>query len=385
MPTPVSAPAGSPQGSVPDEDSLLDLDLDLHTSRLSLLNAVHDLILVLDQECRVVTANKAMLEFLGNPDIKTLTGRRPGDIFQCTSHLEYLNQGGCGVSPACGSCGLVKAFAEATEGLSGQRDYRMLRSPASLKSAQAAEFKVRTSVIELDGRPLIVAALVDQTREKHRRSMERIFFHDVLNTMGGLLGLTECLQAEAPEAMQPDISLFQSALDAVMDEVLGQKALIEAESGELAPVFSPVDLGIALHVLAKTYARQPLAQAKEIRVETEGDLRVVTDPTLVRRVLSNLLKNALEAESPPCAVTLSAREQGREVRVSVHNPCAMNEQAKVEVFHRCYTSKGYGRGLGTYSVKLLCERYLQAKVGFSSSRDQGTTFWVLLPKEVEEA
>jgi len=38
-----------------------------------------------------------------------------------------------------------------------------------------------------------------------------------------------------------------------------------------------------------------------------------------------------------------------------------------------------GRGLGTYSMKLLSERYLEGCVGFTSSAKHGTTFTARYP------
>ncbi len=43
----------------------------------------------------------------------------------------------------------------------------------------------------------------------------------------------------------------------------------------------------------------------------------------------------------------------------VHNHAVMPESVQRQVFQRSFTTKGRGRGLGTYSVKLLTERYLE--------------------------
>jgi signal transduction histidine kinase len=49
------------------------------------------------------------------------------------------------------------------------------------------------------------------------------------------------------------------------------------------------------------------------------------------------------------------------------------------MFQRSFSTKGAGRGLGSYSVKLLSERYLNGKVSFTSSEDEGTTFIARYP------
>ena len=68
-------------------------------------------------------------------------------------------------------------------------------------------------------------------------------------------------------------------------------------------------------------------------------------------------------------------EQGRAV-FWVSNPEVMPESVRLQVFKRSFSTKGHDRGLGTYSIKLLTENYLDGEVGFTSEAPEGTTFWV---------
>lgn len=63
----------------------------------------------------------------------------------------------------------------------------------------------------------------------------------------------------------------------------------------------------------------------------------------------------------------------------VHNPTVMPRKVQLQVFQRSFSTKGKGRGLGTYSVKFLSERYLQGQVFFASTPETGTTFTVHYP------
>ncbi len=60
----------------------------------------------------------------------------------------------------------------------------------------------------------------------------------------------------------------------------------------------------------------------------------------------------------------------------VYNKTVMTESVKLQVFQRSFSTKGKGRGIGTYSVKLFVERYLKGKVAFVSEEGKGTTFSV---------
>lgn len=51
----------------------------------------------------------------------------------------------------------------------------------------------------------------------------------------------------------------------------------------------------------------------------------------------------------------------------------------LQIFQRSFSTKGGGRGIGTYSVKLLTENYLQGRVAFVSTAEAGTTFTATYP------
>jgi signal transduction histidine kinase len=106
---------------------------------------------------------------------------------------------------------------------------------------------------------------------------------------------------------------------------------------------------------------------------------VVTDRALLGRVIGNMLKNALEASRPGEAVTAGCERQVGQVRFWVHNSAVMPRSTQLQLFQRSFSTKGAGRGLGTYSIKLLGERYLGGRVVFSSVEGQGTTFTLVLP------
>ena len=117
--------------------------------------------------------------------------------------------------------------------------------------------------------------------------------------------------------------------------------------------------------------------------ENPGDIIISVDPILLKRILINMVKNALEASLPGQEVKIGAKidVENNLIRIWVHNQTFIPENVKLQIFHRSFSTKGEDRGLGTYSIKLLGERYLKGSVGFNSNENEGTTFWVDLPLE----
>jgi signal transduction histidine kinase len=95
-----------------------------------------------------------------------------------------------------------------------------------------------------------------------------------------------------------------------------------------------------------------------------------------------MTRNALEASQPGDIIRISCREVGHEVEFRVHNPAVMAETVQLQVFQRSFSTKGVGRGLGTYSMKLLSERYLRGTVTFESMDGRGTSFIARYPKKL---
>ena len=108
-----------------------------------------------------------------------------------------------------------------------------------------------------------------------------------------------------------------------------------------------------------------------------------SDGRLLARVLGNLIKNALEASTRGQTVTAWDQE-GAMPSFFIHNESVMSDAVRHQMFQRSFTTKsGVGHGLGTYSVKLLTENYLDGTVEFNSTEQDGTTFIVRLPARLD--
>ena len=66
----------------------------------------------------------------------------------------------------------------------------------------------------------------------------------------------------------------------------------------------------------------------------------------------------------------------------VQNPGVILPDVAAQIFHRSFSTKGgYGRGLGTYGMKLLGEDHLGGSLSFKSTEAEGTRFTILLPRD----
>lgn len=120
--------------------------------------------------------------------------------------------------------------------------------------------------------------------------------------------------------------------------------------------------------------------AKNIHIRlSKKDLKLHTDPVLLSRVLMNMVKNALEAPNTIPVVTLGCTAKTNHIDFYVHNNAYIGEDTAKTIFQPMCSTKGNNRGLGTYSIRLIGENYLNGKVRFESLPETGTTFTIQLP------
>ena len=212
--------------------------------------------------------------------------------------------------------------------------------------------------------------------------LERIFFHDIINIAGGLKGLSEILNETDNTIEQTNeyLGLVNDMSKELLEEIMSQRALSFAEKNELQPVFSCIETLSVLHAPVTYLSHHSISRAKIIGIDKDAFASsLVTDAVLLKRVLINMLKNALEASTDGDKVDLNCKKEGEFIIFSVRNKGFMPPEVQAQVFQRSFSTKGNGRGLGTYSIKLLTERYLKGSVGFTSSIESGTEFFVRLP------
>lgn len=349
----------------------------------ALLRSVGGLLAVLNADRQILAVNPALLSSLGVQDAGALLGLRPGEALKC-GHAGEM-PAGCGTSKHCGHCGAAIAIVTS---LAQHRSEERLCDLALERDGRTVErcLSVRASPLEFEGQRLVLLFLRDVTDEQRRAALERVFFHDLNNLVGSLAGGVMLLDPAEPEEMTGLIRRIEEMAYRLGKEIEVQRTLAEAENGTSGPALREVELSGLLAEAVRRAGLHPHSQARRLRLEPLGAPLVLdTEPTVLARVLGNMLLNALEAIEPGAEVRLWAEEQsGAEVVIQVHNPGLVSPKNAERMFQRGNSSKaGTGRGFGTYSMRLFSERVLGGRVSFESSAAQGTVFKLHLPRRRE--
>jgi len=327
----------------------------------------------LNKHRQIVFANQALLDLAGNKRPEDVYGRRPGEVLGCIHSDE--TEGGCGTTEFCRTCGAVRSILKAIAGTKNAQECRI-----TTHNGESLDLRAWASPF-MGEHQFVSFALEDISHDKRRRALERIFFHDVINTAGGVEGLAKLLgEEDNPQEARDLADMIQTGAHTLIEEIDAQKALSAAEGGELVVAPESVRTDDLLKDVLALYANHVVSKDRRIVLDPHTEcLEFTTDRTLIKRVFINMTKNALEASSVGGTVTLGARRRENRVELWVHNEGVMPKSSQLQVFQRSFSTKGPGRGLGTYSTKLLTERYLKGSVSFTSTEEEGTTFYISLP------
>jgi signal transduction histidine kinase len=344
-------------------------------SLLDILGAVSGITAILDENRQIVYANEDFLEVLGIRSLEPILGKRPGEA------IAYINSGeneyGCGTTKACSACGAVNAILESQR--TGQKSVRETRitteADAKLKSW---DLRVTSSPVKIRDRIFYVFTLQDISDEKRRQNLEKVFFHDILNSAGGLTGLLRLLKDSVDPGKEREIiDLSEQASSELLELIMSQRQIRAAENGDLVINNEQVSSIEILKSAVRNISHHDVAHNKRILiVDHSADANIYTDRILLKRVLINMLKNALEATDNEGTVVAEVENQPDLIRFRVKNESVMPKETQLQMFQRSFTTKGTGRGIGTYSIKLITENYLKGKAGFISTETDKTIFYV---------
>ncbi len=341
-----------------------------------LLHSISGLLAILDEHRQIVTMNDSFLKMLGVKDPAEALGLRTGEVLQCIHARD--EPAGCGTTKFCSTCGAAIAIVSS---LSRDKPVERICALTANRGERTVDIAllVRSHPINISGTRFLLLFLQDISIQQQRAALERTFFHDINNILTGLVGASEMLSLENNNAHLINI-IHQSSLR-LKKEVEIQRSLSENETYTYHPLIHKTSTEQIQEELQTFFANHPAARNKDLQFSSSyPSLSINTDMSLLLRVLSNMITNALEATEENGAVKVWLDQRDNLLSFYVWNRHPIPEDIAQRVFQRNFTTKeGAGRGVGTYSMKLFGEQILGGKVSFTTSRKEGTVFRFSIP------
>lgn len=241
-----------------------------------------------------------------------------------------------------------------------------------------AAFNKMTSDLQ-DYQELQLQAQISQMKEQVFRAVA----HDLRAPLLGLQGYLHILQSGkvSEEEKKQYLELMGQAardLSALLEDVLD---VSRVEAGMLSPKKEEVDVAQLSRQIVETLL--PIAQQKNLLLESSvSDITVQADPKLLRRVITNLVSNAIKFTEKGF-VRIDANQNEKCYRITVQDSgigmSAQEIKGLFQKYHQVHSDKpGYGLGL------FISRQIAQAHGGtldVASRPGQGSIFTLTLPKE----
>ncbi|MGF6202900.1 sensor histidine kinase [Pseudomonas laurylsulfatiphila] len=217
-----------------------------------------------------------------------------------------------------------------------------------------------------------------------------ILGHDLRAPLQAVSMSTEILMRKAAlegDALKCAINIQRSTghLAVMVGDLL---ELVRSRLGKHLPIEpAPMDLAEAARdAIARACAGQPECDPT---LTEQGDTRGTWDPRRVDQMLQNLIGNALQHGSSKREVTLTLKGEADSVRLTVHNDgVPIPGDAIPTIFDPLVRSASEelgepttSLGLGLFIVKEVVDAH-RGTIEVSSSEAEGTTFTVVLPRNV---
>lgn len=263
------------------------------------------------------------------------------------------------------------------------------------KAASNQVFAVTLSRIRTpEGRPAgCVAVLRDVTTERHVERMKRDFVsnitHELRTPLASIRGFTATLLRGGQVGSGDQtrfLQIVEKEAERLQHLIEGLLTLSSLESGREALDLQPGDFSLLLDDIREVFL--PLAQEKGISLEiqsTGANGAGIFDPQRMRRVLDNLIGNALKFTSSGGEIRVDFRREGDCIVCRVADTGRGIPADRIErIFDRFYSSSKSptgnpaGSGLGLHIVQRLLELH-DGAISVESELGRGTTFEFRIP------
>ncbi len=220
-----------------------------------------------------------------------------------------------------------------------------------------------------------------------RDSLVHMIVHDLRSPLAGIRAYLDLLKLDGAGKLDSELTESIDAARKVAVEMTDMVSdlldVSRMEVGKMPLELAPADVGaLAVDAVAAAGA----APRVRIRVETTADtLRVVCDAGIVRRVIANLVGNAVKFTPVSGQITVIVRGDGAEVKVSVvdtgpgippeYHQKVFDKFGQVEAARH---GAKHSSGLGLTFCKFAVEAH-GGRIGLESAAGKGSTFWLVLP------
>lgn len=207
--------------------------------------------------------------------------------------------------------------------------------------------------------------------------------HDIRNPLQSIVGdlylaksdLAAMPESEEKEGLQESLAEIEENVEYI-DKIVQD---LQDFAKPLNPVARQTDLEeVCNEVLFKSEIEENVEASYEVQNDAK---KLVSDPDLLKRILSNLVSNAVQAMPKGGKLMIQAFKDADAVVITVEDTgVGIPEAVRSKLFTPLFTTKAKGQGFGLAVIKRMTEA-LGGTVTFKSEEGKGTKFILRFPPQ----
>lgn len=225
--------------------------------------------------------------------------------------------------------------------------------------------------------------------EELKTNFLSLITHDLKTPVARVQGLTEVLIRSANDRLSQQDKVTLKHILASTDELNHFiTSILELNRVETNPIQLKIESKDINQLIERSLEGfSALARAKNINLRSnlEPLFPIRVDPSLISKILNNLIDNAIKYSPSNSEVYVESKEEDQWVVVSVQDQgIGMSVEEQQNLFTRFYRAKNdttttiAGTGLGLYLTKYFVEAH-KGRVEVQSIQGKGSTFKIYLP------
>ncbi|MCI5689622.1 MAG: HAMP domain-containing histidine kinase [Clostridiales bacterium] len=282
----------------------------------------------------------------------------------------------------------LKTLRQAADNLrDGDLDFQIL-------SCDQRELDELSQSLESVRQRLKAAAVAEAAAQDERGLLMANLSHDLRTPITAIKGYVEGIQdgiANTPEKQAHYLQIIYNKSVVLEKLVRNMSDFSEYELGRMQYHFEYVDMGPFLRDLGEEYRDDVEQNGLSLVCQIPTGHYVVTaDRGKLKRVLDNLISNAIKYSRPQGSIALTAEEYERGLVIQVSdNGKGIGTQALRHVFDSFFredaarTSSVPGSGLGLAICRSIVDSH-HGKIWLTSEEGEGTRAFIYLPLQKEE-
>lgn len=249
---------------------------------------------------------------------------------------------------------------------------------------------ILNTILLSDGKAMAFCENITERKnlEKHLHDNERLATigqtasmvgHDIRNPLQAIIGdlfLIENTIKAHPTCPSKD---FVESLEGINENIFYINKIVsdlQDYTRTIKPALAEVDLRSLIFTALEG---RKIPEGIQLQVDVKDDVRLVTDVTYLKRIVANLVGNAIQAMPDGGKLTIAAAQNKDSVAITVADTgVGIKDEDKVNLFKPLFTTKAKGQGLGLAVVKRFVDA-LNGSIVFDTQVDKGTKFTVNLP------